>query len=132
MLVDMNFDGYLDLKVTYAMGAYNQSRKYWLYQPRTRRFVKSTDLENLLWPQFDPETKTIKDGGRVGGPVYTDGVYQWIRGKLETLESVTTYLGEDPQGNPLPAGYSSYKVRYKRVAGKLSKVFDGPVKPQTP
>jgi hypothetical protein len=127
-VVDMNFDGYLDFSVQLMMGAYNESRRYWLYDPKKRTFEANEALGELLWPNFDATTKVIKAGGRAGGPTYTDGIYGWIGGALVTLESTMSTLGEKPNGDALPAGYARWDTIYKRKGGKLVKVFDGPVK----
>jgi hypothetical protein len=124
---DMNFDGFADLTVISLTGMFSYSHLDWIYDPATRTFTRDQALEDLSWPRFDTATKTVHAGGRVTGPVYEKSEHAWINGKLETTESVVTYLGESPTHQPLPAGYA-YEVRHKRVKGALVKVHDGPVK----
>lgn len=128
VFVDANFDGYLDLAVGAASGAYNRSSRYWLFEPSTKRFVQSAELEELLMPSFDAKRKRIKAGGRAGGPVYVSSEHEWVSGKLETVWSQTTYLGETPTGKPLPKGFREYRVRYERRGKRQKKVFDGPAR----
>lgn len=128
IFVDANFDGYLDLAVGAASGAYNRSSRYWLFEPSTKRFVQSAELEELLMPSFDAKRKRIKAGGRAGGPVYVSSEHEWVSGKLETVFSQTTYLGETPTGKPLPRGFREYRVRYERRGKAQKKVFDGPAR----
>jgi hypothetical protein len=125
-LIDANFDGTLDLRCLWMTGMYTQSYRFWLFDARSRAFVPDAALAGLMTPTFNPRTKTIADGGRVSGPIYQDRTHGWINGKLETLTSVTTILGETPDGAPLPDGYSSWTTRYERVGGVLKKIFDGP------
>jgi hypothetical protein len=132
MLLDMNFDGFLDLRVIVATGAYNVGLRNWLFDPASRKFVPAEALDRLIWPLFDASTRTIKAGGRVMGASYESGEHQWINGKLETLWQTSTTVGEMPDGRPLPAGYESYEVRYKRAGGALRKVFQGPVRAKKP
>lgn len=126
--VDLDFDGYLDLDVMDARGNYSSSYRYWVYDAKRRRMIPNTRLRQLISPQFDAAKKVVTAGGRVSGPLYVNGVYAWIRGKLETLDETTSYLGEDPNGQRLPAGYSSYEIRHARVNDVLHKIFDGPVR----
>lgn len=128
IFVDANFDSYLDLAVGAASGAYNRSSRYWLFEASNKRFVQSAELEELLMPRFDPKRRRIKAGGRAGGPVYVNSEHEWVKGKLETVWSQTTYLGETPEGKPLPKGFSSYRVRYERRGSAQKKVFDGPAR----
>lgn len=128
VFVDANFDGYLDLAVGAVSGAYNRSSRFWLYDPASKRFVPSNELEALLMPRFDAAKKRVKAGGRAGGPVYVGSEHEWVGGKLETVWSETTYLGETPQGQPLPKGFRSWKVRYERRGGTQKKVHDGPAR----
>ncbi|MCL4750071.1 MAG: hypothetical protein KJ015_07925 [Myxococcales bacterium] len=128
VFVDANFDGYLDLTVGEMSGAYNRSSRFWLFDPAQKRFVPSKELEELLMPRFDQKRKRVEAGGRAGGPVYVGSEHEWVNGKLETVWSETTTLGETPQGKPLPKGFTSWRVRYERRGGSMKKVIDGPAR----
>jgi len=132
LLHDMNFDGALDIDVVLSTGAYNQGHVYWLFDPKSRSFVRNQELAGLIWPIFDATKQEIRAGGRIGGPSYIDGRYQWIAGKLETMFEEITDLGVDPNGDPLPPGHSKYITRHERQGGKLVEVFNGPVKGTLP
>lgn len=128
LFVDANFDGTLDLQVVALSGAYNTGFAYWLFDPKTQRFVRSAALEELLMPRFDAKRKRVASGGRAGGPVYVGSEHEWVGGKLELVWSQTTYLGETPKGKPLPKGFTEYRIRYERKGGVQKKVFDGPAR----
>lgn len=128
IFVDANFDGFLDLTAVAMTGAYNRGFRFWLFDPATKRFVTSPELDDLLMPRFDAKRKRVEAGGRAGGPVYVGSEHEWVAGKLETVRSQTTYLGETPKGGPLPAGFTQWQVRNERRGGVLKKVFDGPAR----
>lgn len=126
--VDANFDGYLDIRVLALSGAYNSSHRFWLFDPKTKRFVQSTALEELLMPQFDAKKRRVASGGRAGGPVYVSSQHEWVNGTLEQVWSETTILGEAPSGKPLPKGFGRWRTRYERRGTSMKKVFDGPAR----
>lgn len=128
MFVDANFDGYLDLTAVEMSGAYNQSFRFWLFDPTKKRFVESKELEALLMARFDEKRKRVEAGGRAGGPVYVGSEHEWVNGKLQTVWEETTTLGETPKGKPLPKGFTSWRVRYERRGGAMKKVADGPAR----
>jgi hypothetical protein len=125
-LVDWNFDGYRDLCVMDAMGAYNYSQKCWLFRPKSGVFERYEPLDDIIWAKPDPRTKTIKNGMRLGGPEYMSQRLGWERGELVVLERTTTILGGKPDGPPLPAGFDAWEIVERRVGGKLVQVSEGP------
>jgi hypothetical protein len=58
--LDVNFDGYLDLRVMDDFGGKWQSYRYWVFDPARGRFVKDAlarDLEQLTSAQMEVDAK---------------------------------------------------------------------------
>lgn len=128
-LVDVNFDGHRDLCVEARMGAYNYSQRCWLFRPKEGIFERYEPLDEIIWMTVDADAKVLRHGMRIGGPAYMDQVLGWEAGELVVLERTETILGEDPHGQPLPAGYSRYETRWERRGGQLVKIGAGPTGP---
>lgn len=83
--IDLNFDGYRDLKLLGTWGATgNRAYLCWLFDPKAGTFSFEPSLFELGNPTPDPAKKTIAsrwNGGRAG-QVYTEGTYVWRRGAL--------------------------------------------------
>ncbi len=126
--VDWNFDGYRDLCVLKLLGAYNYSQTCWLYRPAAALFKRYEPLDDIIWVKLEPQTKTITQGMRLGGPVYMKQVLGWRRGELVVLERITTDLGGKPDGSPIPAGYDAWEIVERRKGGKLVEIRQGPTK----
>lgn len=127
-LVDVNFDGYLDLRVLRMSGNYTSTFRFWTYDPVSRAFASSLELDALFSPDFDASARTVSEGGRASGSMYFSATYQWIAGKLEPMTKVTTWLGEKPDGTPLPRGFHRWELRFGRKNGTYQRVFEGPVR----
>ena len=128
LLRDLNFDGYADLCVVAMAGAYNYSQRCWVFEPERRAFRREEALDELIFLEVDEAKRQLSSGYRVGGPTYTTGTFGWQGRSLVKLTTVTTILGEGPDGKPLPKGYERWEERYERRGGKLVKVFGGPMR----
>ena len=141
-LADMNFDGADDLCVMWrANGSgsvIEQWRQCWLFDPRTHGFVSNDQLSQLVWPVFDPLTKTIEAGitvegdrsmdfGRAftGPDSFTHGRYRWSGPALEALEETTFHLHGKPDGPP-PTPGNMWMTHDERRGKAMVRVFDGP------
>ncbi|MCA9620805.1 MAG: hypothetical protein KC731_17395, partial [Myxococcales bacterium] len=141
-LADMSFDGLTDLCVLwFANGSgsvIEQWRKCWLFDPETHTFTANDALSKLVWPVFDPKTKTIEAGitlegersmrfGRswTGPDAFTHGRYRWAGDTLETLEETAIYLHGKP-GDPTPPNGETWMTRDQRRGNQLIRVYDGP------
>lgn len=127
-LRDLNFDGFADLCVRSAMGAYNYGQVCYLFDPQQRAFKRYPKLDEVIWATLDVPKKRVASSLRIGGPLYHARVYAWERGELVLLSRVETTLGEKPDGSALPKGYDSWEVAYERRGGVLSVVRRGPTK----
>ncbi len=128
---DLNFDGVMDLCVVSMTGAYNYSQYCWLFDTNTRKFVRNTELDELIFMKIDPKTKKLTSAYRAGGPVYVNHEYEWRNNKLVKTYHSTSYFGEKPDGTPLAAGFSHWVIRHELRNGKFVKTFDGPMR-ETP
>lgn len=124
---DLNFDGIADLCVVVMTGAYNYSQQCWLFDKKSRTFVRHREIDDLIFMTIDAKKKKLKSSFRAGGPVYESNDYEWQSGRLvKTFQSVS-YFGEKPDGTPLTKGFSHWLIRYELRQGKLVKTFEGPI-----
>ncbi len=56
---DVTNDGFIDIQMQTYCGAYQCSYNYYIFDPERNAFEKSDVLSNLIYPEFDPATKTI-------------------------------------------------------------------------
>ena len=82
---DMNFDGFLDLRITESVGVPNAHYACLLWNHKTKKFEKNEELGGLSNPEFDPETKKIKtfEHARATDNIYEE--YEWREGTLTVL-----------------------------------------------
>lgn len=83
--IDMNFDGYRDIKSPGTCGATGNARyDIWLYNPKTGLFEFSEDLSQLINPEPNPETKEIRTSsvGGHSGRIYDKERWKFLDGKL--------------------------------------------------
>ncbi|MEZ4445134.1 MAG: hypothetical protein R3B72_39035 [Polyangiaceae bacterium] len=140
-IADMNFDGLADLCVLWRANGVGstiaQWRGCWLFDAEAQTFVFNDPLSKLVWPVFDPVTKTIEagitfEGDRAMGHAvwamgdsFSHGRYRWSGSTLETVEEATIYLLGKP-GGPAPPKGNLWMTRDQRRGGKLIRVYDGP------
>jgi|GEM_PF-6159757 hypothetical protein len=78
---DMNFDGYLDLRIQQAVPAGpNIPYLYWLWNPESNVWQANNAMEELTAPEFDPFTQTIHSFNRGNAAEYSDNYYRVING----------------------------------------------------
>ena len=81
---DINFDGYLDIKLLAWWGATgNAGYRYWLFDKETDRFVYDEAFSELGDPIPHPETKTITTSsmGGMADRIHTFAAFQVMDGK---------------------------------------------------
>lgn len=89
---DINFDGYVDIKLMNWWGATgNSGYNYWLFDPRKGRFVFHQELSDLSNPTPNYKTKRIKThhGGGMAGNIYDDATYVFENGRLVSIREET-------------------------------------------
>ncbi len=81
-VVDMNFDGYGDLRVVEFLPAGpNVPYLNWLFDPTSERFVPSPELDEIASPTFDAANRRIRSEWRDGAVTYGTDVYEVVEGR---------------------------------------------------
>ncbi len=114
---DINFDGYLDIKLLVWWGATgNKGYRYWLFDKETDHFVYDEAFSELCNPIPHPETKTITTSsvGGMAGRVHIFAAFQVMDGKSTVTWEEHQDWTED--------GKCFLKVIKERSNGKLEVV----------
>ena len=82
---DINFDGYKDLRIVNARGANITGYNYWIFNPMLKRFEKDPVLENIPYPSFDGDKKTITAFHATNFGIYST-IFKFINGKYQMIE----------------------------------------------
>ena len=120
---DLNFDGYGDLLLQVSSKDKNAIFCVWLFDPKTKKYVASPALSELVNPRADPTTKEVtayKNMG-CGGSCYEKQNYKWSEGQLTMNrdETVTRNI-EAPTGD---AGGCSFIRSVKELRkGRLAEI----------
>lgn len=85
-LVDLNFDGYMDIDTVYSTGTSGMFHCFFLFNPATRRyeareFGGAQLCQYTLYPQKGMIHNYIRDGAAGG----TEELYRWEQGRLTLL-----------------------------------------------
>ena len=111
---DVNFDGHVDLRLLswYSISDYT-TFWYWLFDPRTERFVRDTAMDKIMNPSFDPLKKEVRSWWRIGFNEFGRSRHTWEkeRSVLQWSEVMTT--GFDGFDGPV------YLDRTQRINGEL-------------
>lgn len=74
---DVNFDGYADLRIMkYLPGGANVPYFFWLFDPKTEKFVEAKEYEVVLSPQVDTRQKLLISRQRVSAAQYVTEYYK--------------------------------------------------------
>ena len=89
-LLDMNFDGYADIRLVKSRPAGpNVPYLNWLYEPADGRFVESRGLNAITSPQFDATAREVRSDWRGSAARYGTDVYTFRDGQLVPLRRET-------------------------------------------
>lgn len=93
--VDMNFDGYLDIRlIEFQPAGPNTPYLNWLFDPATGRFVESRALNEIPAPEFDAAKRQIRSSWRAGATRYGTDVYVYDQGKpVAVRKEIKEYQG---------------------------------------
>lgn len=85
-VVDMNFDGYADIRLVESRSAgATLPRLHWLYDPASGKFVASTALNDLGAPQPDAATRELTSEWRDTATRYGTDHHAFQNGQLVPL-----------------------------------------------
>lgn len=80
-LIDMDFDGYLDMRlIADGTAGPNMLYRNWLWSVEDERFIESSMLDEIVSPEFDPETREILSRWRSSAAEGGVDVYAWDDG----------------------------------------------------
>ena len=92
---DMNFDGYIDLKVATSVGRANRYDNCWLWDKAGRKFVLSEALSQLASPVFNPESKQVRSFVHISATDSEETTYIWEKGELLLIHKIERTAGKD-------------------------------------
>lgn len=98
---DMNFDGYLDLKIASSQGSVNVYYNCWLWDPKSRNFVLQEELSRLASPVFNSDVKTVYSFTHISAADSEEAIYVWKDGRLWPVQIIERSY--DPDGDRLIA-----------------------------
>jgi hypothetical protein len=87
---DINFDGYQDLRLLAWWGVTgNSGYIYWIFDPKTGKFVENKELQDLSNPIPHPKTKTITTSsvGGMAGRIHFLNTYSFEKSKLTLIRT---------------------------------------------
>ena len=124
--IDMNFDGYKDIKLLDWWGVTgNKGYRCWLYNPKKKKFYINKELGELCSPRFDCKKKKIytwSTGGHAG-MIHAASTWTFLGGKLICLEfELQEYVKEKNH---------YLRKRSKLINGKMVKVEQKIIKEKT-
>lgn len=94
-LIDMNFDGFLDLQIPESLGSINVYYACYLWNPATESFERNDYLEEITSPRFDPARKEISSFCHGSATDNVEALYAWRNGRLTMLWRKTQSYDED-------------------------------------
>lgn len=94
-LIDMNFDGYLDLQIVRAVGNANVYYDCWLWDQGQQRFVFHDQLSQLSLPVFDAGQQLITTFERSSAAEYTAAEYVLKNNNLVLRRWTEAYYDQD-------------------------------------
>ncbi len=75
---DMNYDGYLDLVLDVGEGLHDDNYVYWLYEPKTKKFVRNKTLEAIKgYPTRYPHKRQLH--------LNKDALLERVNGQWQTM-----------------------------------------------
>ena len=114
-LVDLNSDGYLDLRLLHASGATgNNWYATYLFDKKTNKFRYHSELSNLSGLRYDKKSGLIKTYERCGWCAEFIGHYKMIDDKLILLKAQWTQIDrrrDDEVGDRNASSIQGYQVQ---------------------
>lgn len=116
-MVDVDFDGYLDMRLLAETSAGpNTLYRNWLWSQEASRFVDNPALDEIVSPEFDPETQEILSRWRSNATEGGVDVYTWDDGTPVMIHRET-----DSYDGPSRCT----RTFYDRIDGEMHKTGEG-------
>lgn len=108
-LIDLNFDGCLDLDIAFFRAATNTEHRYYLWDESLHGYTEQT-LGNmtLSWYTLYPETKIISSYVHDSAATGVSEIYQWIDGELILMRRMATSQDYADGGNTYSVQLTDY------------------------
>jgi len=89
VLEDMNFDGYLDIRIQADSPAGpNIPYYYWLWDQKKGKYMANTELEFITSPEFDHDSQTIQSMVRDYSGLFIENTYRYVEGVPTLIKRV--------------------------------------------
>lgn len=119
-LLDLNFDGYLDLRVIrFAPAGPNTPYQNWIWSKAEGKFIENPGLDEITSPQFDAESQEISSHWRSSAAEHGVDVYSYDGTVPVLIHRETDKFGE---------GGSCERSFYDRIEDELRKTGTGTCK----
>jgi len=116
--LDLNFDDFLDLKFFSSPGSRNYYYDYWLFNPKTKKYIYNSKLSNIANLEVDTVKNQLYSYYYTGFNEYEYEVYKLNNNKPIILVKEIVYRDWDENFDKIsPEDYT--KEIYKRKNGKL-------------
>ena len=114
---DMNFDGYLDLRIiTSSPAAQNVSYRNWLWSESDERFHTNPALDGIISPDFDPDTQEVISRWRASAAEGGVDVYVWEGDQLRLIHRELDRYSDNGSCN---------RLFYDLIDGEMRKTGEG-------
>jgi hypothetical protein len=98
IIEDINFDGYKDIRlISWVSTNLQTTYWYWVYNVSEQRFQRITDLDEIMNPEFNLNTKTIHSWWRDGFFAFGHALYKWDLNKIILIAQEEEVWGLDPK-----------------------------------
>lgn len=116
--LDLNFDDYLDLRFYSSPGSRNDYYDYWLFNPKTKKYIYNSKLSNIANLEVDTLKNQLYSYYYTGFNEYEYEVYKLINNKPMLMEKEIVYsVYYENLDKISPEDYT--KEIYKRKNGRL-------------
>lgn len=116
-MIDVDFDGYLDMRLIAQIAAGpNVLYRNWLWSKDEMRFVENAALDEIVSPDFDPETQEILSRWRSSAAEGGVDVYTW-----DGATPVLIHREADRYDGPARCT----RTFFDRIGGELKKTGEG-------
>tara|TARA_R110000824_G_scaffold118960_15_gene272397 strand:+ start:92627 stop:93346 length:720 start_codon:yes stop_codon:yes gene_type:complete len=116
--IDLNFDGFLDMRViSFLPAGPNTPYQNWLWSPRHHRFVANPALDEISSPQFDADAEEITSAWRSSAVEHGSDIYVYDEGKPVLIHREVDKWSE---------GGTCERSYFDRIEDDLRKTGTGP------